>query len=63
MAAESTESTPAPPEPEWLADVRSQVRDVRFGVMQLVVHAGRDTQIERTEKVRPDSERPGRAAR
>ncbi len=63
MPAESQETPPAPAEPEWLALVRSQVRDLRFGVVQLVVHDGRVTQIERTEKVRLDSERQGRTAR
>jgi hypothetical protein len=53
---------PSPPagEPEWLALVRSLVRDLRYGVVQLVVHDGRVTQIERTEKTRLP---PGRADR
>jgi hypothetical protein len=55
-------SVPAhgPAEPEWLALVRTQVQDLRYGVVQLVVHDGRVTQIERTEKVRLGSERPAR---
>jgi hypothetical protein len=40
------------PEPEWLALVRAKVRGLRYGVVQLVVHDGRVTQIERTEKTR-----------
>jgi len=36
------------------------VQDLRYGVVQLVVHDGRVTQIERTEKVRLGSERPAR---
>jgi hypothetical protein len=52
---------PAPSEPEWLALVRTQVQDLRYGVIQLVVHDGRVTQIERTEKVRLGSERPVRS--
>jgi len=44
-------------EPEWLALVRSQVRDLRYGVVQVVVHDGRVTQIERTEKVRLGTDR------
>jgi len=32
------------------------VRGLRYGVVQLVVHDGRVTQIERTEKVRLDNE-------
>lgn len=39
-------------EPEWIALVRSKVRDLRYGVVQLVVHDGRVTQIELTEKMR-----------
>jgi hypothetical protein len=56
------DATPQHPqdEPEWLALVRSQVRDLRFGVVQLVVHDGRVTQIERTEKVRLTQDRPSR---
>jgi len=61
MPAENT-SVPAhgPSEPEWLALVRTQVQDLRYGVIQLVVHDGRVTQIERTEKVRLGSERAAR---
>jgi hypothetical protein len=63
----SLESTALPvdvaPEPEWLALVREQVRNLRYGVVQLVVHDGRVTQIERTEKVRLASDRPERPAR
>ena len=38
--------------PEWLALVREKVEHLRFGLVQLVVHEGRVTQIECTEKVR-----------
>lgn len=38
--------------PDWLALVREKVESLRFGVVQLVVHEGRVTQIERTEKTR-----------
>jgi len=37
--------------------VRAHVRDLRYSVVQLVVHDGRVTQIERTEKVRLPSDR------
>ncbi|HZZ20370.1 MAG TPA: YezD family protein [Opitutaceae bacterium] len=50
-------------EPEWLALVRSQVRSLRFGVVQLIVHDGRVTQIERTEKTRLESDPAERARR
>jgi len=43
---------PAGTEPEWLAIVLSKVRGLRYGVVQLVVHDGRVTQIERTERTR-----------
>ncbi len=36
----------------WLDLVTRQVRDLRFGVVQIVVHDGRVVQIERSERVR-----------
>jgi len=36
----------------WLALVAEQVGNVRFGVVQIVVHDSRVVQIERTEKIR-----------
>jgi hypothetical protein len=47
--------TPEAGEPEWLALVRSKVKDLRYGVVQVVVHDGRVTQIERTERTRIES--------
>jgi hypothetical protein len=38
--------------PDWIGLVRQKVESLRFGVVQLVVHDGRVTQIERTEKIR-----------
>ncbi|MDB6127287.1 MAG: hypothetical protein JWM35_1183 [Verrucomicrobia bacterium] len=38
--------------PDWIAIVREKVEGLRFGVVQLIVHDGRVTQIERTEKTR-----------
>lgn len=38
--------------PEWLALVREKVQTLRFGVVQIVVHDSKVTQIERTEKTR-----------
>jgi hypothetical protein len=55
MPPASTDSNPAPssaPLPDWIALVREKVEGLRFGVVQLVVHDGRVTQIERTEKTR-----------
>lgn len=45
-------STRSPAPPEWIALVREKVESLRYGVVQLVVHDGRVTQIERTEKTR-----------
>lgn len=41
--------------PEWLQLVRGKVESLRYGVVQVVVHDGLVTQIERTEKTRFDS--------
>jgi hypothetical protein len=41
-------------EPEWLGLVREKVEGLRFGVVQIVVHDRKVTQIERTEKTRLD---------
>lgn len=45
--------------PAWLAMVAEQVRALRFGVVQIVVHDARVVQIERTEKVRVPPPEPG----
>ncbi len=37
---------------DWVALVREKVEGLRYGVVQLIVHDGRVTQIERTEKTR-----------
>jgi hypothetical protein len=38
--------------PAWLEIVRQKVDGLRYGVVQIVVHDSRVTQIERTEKTR-----------
>ncbi len=43
--------------PDWIALVREKVESLRYGVVQLVVHEGRVTQIERTEKTRLPNDR------
>ena len=48
----SIPSTTDEAQPEWLRVVQQKVESLRFGVVQLVVHDGRVTQIERTEKTR-----------
>ncbi len=45
-------TVPATPAPDWLAVVREKVEGLRFGVVQIVVHDAKVTQIERTEKTR-----------
>lgn len=55
-------STQALPHPEtsdlvWLNLVREKVESLRYGVVQIVVHDGKVTQIERTEKTRLESHR------
>jgi hypothetical protein len=45
---------PVSPVPDWLSLVREKVEGLRYGIVQLVVHDGRVTQIERTEKTRLD---------
>jgi hypothetical protein len=49
--------------PDWIELVRQKVESLRFGVVQLVVHDGRVTQIERTEKTRLPASRDEIAAR
>lgn len=51
MSQTSQPAAPAP-SPEWLRVVQQKVETLRYGVVQLVVHDGRVTQIERTEKTR-----------
>ena len=40
------------PQPDWVRLVQQKVESLSYGVVQLVVHDGRVTQIERTEKTR-----------
>lgn len=49
---DSVSPDPSVPVPDWLAIVREKVEGLRYGIVQLVVHDGRVTQIERTEKTR-----------
>jgi hypothetical protein len=45
---------PLPVLPEWLDIVLQKVESLNFGVVQIVVHDRKVTQIERTEKTRLD---------
>ena len=52
METTATSTDRLPAQPEWIALVREKVEGLRYGVVQLVVHDGRVTQIKRTEKTR-----------
>lgn len=41
---------------QWFEVVRDRVGGLRFGVVQIVVHDGRVTQVESTERVRLPAE-------
>ena len=41
-------------QPDWLELVREKVETLRYGLVQIVVHDSRVTQIERTEKTKID---------
>lgn len=59
--SESITSSGLDEQPEWLRVVQQKVETLRYGVVQLIVHDGRVTQIERTEKTRlnPSGHRDG----
>ena len=40
--------------PGWLGIVAAHVENMKFGVVQIIVHESRVVQIEKTEKVRLD---------
>ncbi len=44
----------SPATDRWLDLVQQQVRSLKFGVVQIVVHDSRITQIDRTERLRLD---------
>ncbi|MBI4023799.1 MAG: YezD family protein [Verrucomicrobia bacterium] len=47
-----------PESPHWLDVVRKQAASIHFGVIQIVIHDSRVVQIEATQKVRIESDRP-----
>lgn len=52
-ATDGVSLSPRPPRPEpWLEVVRQAVGTLRFGIVQVVVHDGQVTQVERTERLR-----------
>ena len=48
QASESGEKT------DWLGVVQRQVKSLRYGVVQIIIHDSQVTQIEKTERVRLD---------
>lgn len=48
--------------PHWLEVVREKTESLRFGVVQIVVHEGRVTLIERTERTKLDAPAPAHPA-
>ena len=61
VSAEAASNAATGQTPDWIALVREKVEGLRFGVVQLVVHDGRVTQIERTEKTRLPAAREGQS--
>ena len=51
-----SQQTPETNAESWLDIVRQKVEAMRFGSVQIVVHEGRVTQVESTEKTRLPSE-------
>ncbi len=49
--------------PDWLSIVREKVETLRYGVVQIVIHDSRVTQIERTERTRIESRSAGELSR
>jgi hypothetical protein len=41
--------------PDWLLIVREKVETLRYGVVQIVIHDSKVTQIDRTERTRIES--------
>ncbi len=54
--SERPKNTPetGPEDLKWLDLVVEQVRSLRFGVVEIIVHDSRVIQIEKTEKLRLD---------
>ena len=48
---------------DWIEIVRQKVGTMRFGSVQIIVHEGRVTQVESTEKTRLPSDPPPPARR
>lgn len=48
----SENTTKTSTEAAWIPVLKKQLKSLRFGVVQIVVHDGRVVQIERTERIR-----------
>lgn len=46
------------PHADWLNIVRSKADGIRFGTIQVIIHDGRITRIESTEKTRLEDHAP-----
>lgn len=44
---------------QWVNLLEQKIASIRFGSIQIIVHEGRITQIESTEKIRLPNESPG----
>jgi hypothetical protein len=55
MSSTIPSSTGTSATPDWLEIVRAKVESLNYGIIQIVVHDHKVTQIEKTEKTRLDS--------
>jgi len=46
------------PDESWIEIVKQKVEAMRFGSVQIIVHDGRVTQVESTEKTRLSNDKP-----
>jgi hypothetical protein len=52
MPTNNSPSQSASATPDWLEIVRTKVESLNYGIVQIVVHDHKVTQIEKTEKTR-----------
>lgn len=55
----SLSDNPVPDFTQWVALLEQKIASIRFGSIQIVVHEGRITQIESTEKIRLSNDSAG----
>jgi hypothetical protein len=51
-----SDAPPDAPRPAWQRELLAAVRAVRFGSVEVVIHDGRVTHVERREKLRFDAD-------